>query len=255
MRSLVPHLLIVLSPLAVALFGSASEELPLPADDRLVASFVPRAVQADATFAYMPSPVTGSYAAAIEHLSLASMAGDGKRVGNFHVDQEVPGDLRATARDYQQSRFDIGHGAPDGNVGDDQAKVRRAIFTNAAPQKPGLNRGLWRQIEDAVRATIDERHSAIVVTVPIYCYRSYPVQTIGPGHIFVPTHFAKAAVVLDGEGKPEQMLAWLVENKTPGARSSLDLSKASVDEIERLTQSDLFAWLPDDIETKWEAAK
>lgn len=244
--------ILILSSLGWACSRPAYAEPPTPVDEQLVAIAIPRVIIADSGFAYAVSPVTGSAIWSAEYLTLESFKGDGKRPSGFHIDRSVPADLRANGRDYAASGFDVGHLAPDGDVGNEQDKIVRAVFTNAVPQSPGLNRGLWAQLEKQVRELVDEHHTAYVVTAPVYFVRAERIVLVGS--VVKPTSLVKAVLVIE-DGKPQRMLCWLAPNKNPPYSTRIDDWRVTVDEAESATQQDLFPWLPDEIEGSLEASK
>ena len=93
-----------------------------------------------------------------EHLTPAQFqAPQVERTGGFRLDPDVPKEAQASLADYRRSGYDIGHQAPAGDYGFSAEAMRSTfVFINAAPQRPGLNRGSWRDLEIAVRAlTVD----------------------------------------------------------------------------------------------------
>lgn len=245
-------ILFVLSPPGwVGSRAASADELPTP-DVQLVSLCKPRVIIADSGFAYSPSPVTGSATWTAEYLTKESFTGGGKRPTSWHVDRYLPVDLRANGRDYAGSGFHIGHLAADANVGNQQDKIARAVYSNAVPQAPGLNMGLWAQLEKDVRAMVDETHAVYVVTLPVYFLRSERLTLVGS--LIKPTHLAKSVLILKGGG-PESARSWLIPNRNPQAGARLENYRCTVDEIEDATQLDLFGFLDDSLEISLEGQR
>ena len=127
------------------------------------------------------------------------------------------------------------------------------VFTNAAPQFPTMNRGVWAQIEAEVRS-IAATSSVWVVTAVAFNGPTGPltVARIGKHQVWVPTHFTKSIVVADSSGTPCRAKAWAVPNIDTSGTGS-DKFLVTVDDVEQLTGLDLFPNLPDDIEHKIES--
>lgn len=203
-------------------------------------------------FAYAFSPVTGSAVFAVEYLTAADLAGQAPRVNSFRADDQIPEPLRATNADYEASGFDRGHLAAADDHRTPDAKAATFCLSNMTPQEPALNRGLWRKIEATARDLVDDRTDVCLVTIPLADYRRNKPRTIGPRHVFIPTHYAKAALLLRDD-KPHAMRAWIVPNAAPPEGATPDDYLVDVDQVEAASQLDLFAILPDDVERRLEA--
>lgn len=96
--------------------------------------------------------------------------GCARRTGDWDPDPSIPPDERAVPKDYAKSGYDIGHMANNADMRwSPQVEVESNVLSNAAPQRPSLNRGPWKQLEDQTRAWALERRSPILVyTGPIY---------------------------------------------------------------------------------------
>lgn len=67
-------------------------------------------------------------------------------------------------------------------------------LSNMAPQVgPGMNRGIWSDIESTIRKWVASRRELFIYTGPIY--DTLTPSRIGPNQVAVPTHFYK--VVFD----------------------------------------------------------
>jgi endonuclease G, mitochondrial len=200
-------------------------------------------------FAFAPSAVTGSAIWVSECLTPDCLKGNAVR-GSFHVDEHLPKEFRASSADYAHSGYAIGHLAPAGDYHEQGAQDATFVFTNAVPQDPTLNSGLWAKIEAEVRALVADDTVIHVVTIPLYRYpRADRVKRLG--NVIVPTDLAKAAY-LERRGKPHSMLAWLVPNISPAGRTA-DSFRVSVDAIEAAAELDLFSELDDEVENRLEA--
>lgn len=237
----------------LAASATAAEELPTPVGARLHTIAVPRVIHAG-RYIYAPSPVTGSAIFAATYLPAGEVRDTFPRKGDFKVDRNLPPELRAKSTDYEGSGLAKGHLIPWAHMGTEAAALSTLNFSNCAPQDANMNSGIWGQkIEPAVRALRDATHSVYDVTILIYAHRQQKPRWIGPGHILVPTHFAKAVLVLNG-GEPERMVAWIVPNR-PIADPDPDKFLVSVVDVQDQSQLDLFSDLDDELETRLENAR
>lgn len=115
------------------------------------------------------------------------------RSNAFMADNSLPKGKRAEVKDYAGSGYDIGHVAPDGDMSfDQQAEYESFLMTNMYPQLPGLNRGIWKLLETAVRGWAVQRNHAMVVYVG--AIRSPNEKTIGDSRVVVPNYFFKIVI-------------------------------------------------------------
>jgi endonuclease G len=129
-------------------------------------------------------PIWVSYVLTPEHTT-----GCVKRSNAFEADPLLPSDERSTPTDYAKSHYDIGHQANDGDMSWDPTVEKESfLLSNMAPQLPGFNRGIWKQLEDQTRAFAKNRGHALQIYVgPIYNKQD---NTIGNG-VVVPHAFYK----------------------------------------------------------------
>ena len=136
------------------------------------------------------------------------------RSNRFKADPDLQGP-KAYPEDYVRSGFDRGHQAPAGNQNvDPTLKDQTFYMSNMAPQRPSLNRGLWKQLEDKTRSWVFRYGHAYEWTGPVVC--DPPAagrcerQTIGTHEVAVPISFYKIIVVQDQGGW--KAIAFLVPN-------------------------------------------
>jgi endonuclease G len=116
------------------------------------------------------------------------------RSNAFAADDTLSEGNRAKPADYVGSGFDMGHIAPDGDMRWDLGVERESfMLSNMTPQLPGLNRGLWKLLETAVRADAYENgHTLLIYAGPIYDVTTD--KKIGSDQVDVPTGFYKIVV-------------------------------------------------------------
>jgi len=189
----------------------------------------------------------------LERLDGRSLAANVDRdTESFKTDPDAGEEFRATAADYRGSGFDIGHLVPANNHRTSQDDLDSTfIFSNATPQLPQFNRGLWKSLESEVHETAKEV-PLWVITSPLWIPEKgvLKVETIGPHGVWVPSHCGKA--VLIDRGDEIELKAWIMPNADLKGRE-LSEFQVSVDEFEKAAGFDCWAELPDEDEKKLEA--
>lgn len=140
------------------------------------------------------------------------------RLDNFREDLRVPEKFRATLSDYSGSGFDRGH-----LINSADRKSRKIVnsetflLSNMSPQKPGFNRDIWLELEDAVRTLAEKEQFVEVYTIcgPLFSIGD-PVDVIGENNVVVPDAFFKS--VLAEQSKPNarnqlQLWSFAIPNK------------------------------------------
>lgn len=172
--------------------------------------------------------------------------GKEKRGNNFIADPLVKGAI-ATNSDYARSGYDKGHMAPAADMKWSPAAMKESFyFSNMCPQHPQLNRRGWKNLEEKIRDWAVADSAIIIICGPIVDKQS---KTIGKNKVTVPKQFFK--VVLSPFAKPMRGIGFLFDNEM--AVDPLSSYVVTIDSIERLTNMDFFASLPDEIENKIEA--
>ena len=121
-------------------------------------------------------------------------------------------------------------------------------MTNICPQHHNLNRGDWKELEDACREWAAKEGKIYIVCGPVLYKQKH--KTIGREHrITVPEAFFK--VILCPGSTPPKAIGFLYKN-TAG-NHPLDSYVNSVDQVERITGIDFFPALPDEVEERVEA--
>ncbi len=193
-------------------------------------------------------PLWVGYALTREDLAAAVA---NRKEGNFRfrADPELPRGRRAEPSDYSKSGYDQGHMAPAADFTRSvEAMKATFILSNAVPQKPGLNRGQWAQLEAFVREQTEIHGQAWIFTGPVFIGKR-PLRTIGANRVAVPTHTFKVILCVSDRGK--EMFAFLMPNLDK-VKSGLEEHTFSVDLIERYTGLDFFDRLPADEQRRLE---
>ncbi|MGI4795824.1 MAG: DNA/RNA non-specific endonuclease [Janthinobacterium lividum] len=167
-------------------------QAPALLNTRLAERAIPLCYRA---YAVLASGVTRGALWSAEHPTAAGLAAarQTQRVNLFHPDDDLPPADRAELADYARSGFDRGHMTPSGDMPDPVAQQESFSLANIVPQTAKLNRGVWEQIESAVRTLVKRRGEAYVVTGPAF-QRGGNLQQIG-GRVLVPTSTWKAIYV------------------------------------------------------------
>ena len=171
-----------------------------------------------------------------------------ERADNFHEDPSIPTGS-ATLADYKGSGYDRGHMIPAADLKwSEQAMDDSFYLSNMSPQVGSFNRGIWADLESAVRTFAAQNQSICVVTGPVLT--DGPYETIGSNEVAVPHYYFKT--ILDYTGDEHKAIGFLLANE--GSSADLTTFAVSIDELEELTGFDFFPALPDSEEEVLEAS-
>lgn len=140
------------------------------------------------------------------------------RPDNFRADMRIPYRFRASLDAYVGKGFDRGHLAASANHSlGELANSETFLLSNMSPQVPAFNRGIWRELEDAIRKLDDQPAilETFVLTCPVF-YFDKPVTTIGSEtgkygiDVPVPHAFIKSVLAEDSRGR---LRLWTFEIK------------------------------------------
>ncbi|MDP4184350.1 MAG: DNA/RNA non-specific endonuclease [Bacteroidota bacterium] len=161
-----------------------------------------------------------------------------KRSNKFVPDPDVPTGS-ATDEDYKNSGYDRGHLAPAADMEwSPKAMAECFYYSNMSPQVPAFNRGIWKKLEERVRAWAIENQDIYVVTGPVL---TKGLSTIGPHKVSVPKYYYK--VILDYRAPGIKAIGFLMPNAK--SMKPLESYAVSVDSVEKITGIDFFPKLPD----------
>lgn len=145
--------------------------------------------------------------------------------------------------DYSGSGYDRGHLAPAADMGwSSVAMAESFYFSNMSPQSPSFNRGIWKRLEELVRAWAMEYEAVYIATGPVL---RPGLKSIGANKVAVPEYYYK--VILDYRAPGVRGIGFIMPNA--GSDFSLQHFAVSIDSVERFTGIDFFAALPDDQES------
>ena len=172
------------------------------------------------------------------------------RTDKFLPDPDLPESQAVTTDDYKRSGMDRGHMCPAGdNRWHWKAMQESFYMTNICPQNHNLNRGDWKELEEACRLWAKKEGKIYIVCGPILYRQKH--RTIGKKNkITVPEAFFK--VILCTNSNPPKAIGFVYKNTS--GNHPLDTYVNSVDEVDRITGIDFFPALPDNVEKQVEAA-
>ncbi len=132
-----------------------------------------------------------------------------ERLDNFRADIRIPRRFRAGLGVYKGSGYDRGHLV--GSANQDELEIQNSetfLLSNMSPQTPSFNRGIWRELEIAVRKLNDKKNilETYVLTAPVF-YFDQKVETIGDDtekygiDVPIPHAFVKSVLAEDRQGR------------------------------------------------------
>ncbi len=182
-------------------------------------------------------------------LTRREVQGDRDRTDNFSADPKVRTGS-PDGNDYRRSGYDRGHLAPAADMRFSQTAMEESFYmSNMSPQKPGFNRGIWKELEGWVRDKAEEKGSLYVISGGILAGN---LEYIGEDiKIAVPNFFYKVLLYHDQQAETVSATAFLLPNRKSNAELSAFV--VPIDEIEEASGIDFFARLPDAVEQEMES--
>ena len=168
-----------------------------------------------------------------------------KRSNRFRHDHLIR--QSAYPKEYTRSGFDRGHLAPAADMAfSKQTMLDSFLMSNMSPQLPGFNRGIWKRLEELVRAIALKEKEIYVVTGAIFPSAA-EAKHLPSGSITIPKAFYKVIYDLT---PPQKMIGFIIPHRS--SDQPLQVFAVSVDEVEKQTGLDFFSKLPDDLEERLE---
>ena len=183
-----------------------------------------------------------------EHIEKSELTGSMTRSDKFAPDPKLPVGQRAEPADYSGSNYDRGHMAPAGDQNSSQARKDETFYlSNMCPQVgAGLNRSVWKNLEDAVRSWVVDGavNSEWVVTGaffydpkeenPATATGTLDTPVIGKDAVSVPTHFYKIVVGQTADNKL-RAVAFVFENRAYPPGTNIETTIKPISWIEERT--------------------
>lgn len=178
-----------------------------------------------------------------------------RRFGTLPRPSRFSVDVRTIARvrheDYTRSGFDRGHMTPNFAIASrfgERAQNETFLMTNVVPQRPALNQGPWRLLEEVLAETVAPAVGEVWVVVgPVYGVQPSRL----PGGPAVP-EATFMAIVAERDDRPI-MQAFIIGQDVE-RRADFRGFQTSVRAIEEATGLDFFHLLPDWLEEQVETA-
>jgi endonuclease G, mitochondrial len=183
-------------------------------------------------------------------LRSSDLTGAVDRTDDFRADEALEEDARSEPRDYALSGYDQGHMAPAEDFSRSERAMRTTfLLSNMAPQRPKLNRGKWRALENQVRKLANEAGTVWVITGTLFSDRrpAHHRQTIGKGRVSVPTDFYKVVLARDSGGGFSTYAFVMPNSLNPLTKPPSGFVR-SIDDVERLSALNFFSSLDDALE-------
>jgi endonuclease G len=181
----------------------------------------------------------------VAYLLTKTHLGDGVERSNRFLEDPLVLTGTATNADYTKSGYDRGHLAPAADMSWSFEVMQESFYySNMSPQLPGFNRGIWKKLEEQVRAWALQYDTLYVVTGPIL---EAGLPTIGPNKVSVPKAYFKALIA----PKQQKGIAFVMPNAK--SEATVLAYSLSIDALEARINRDLFFQLPDELEHKMES--
>lgn len=157
-----------------------------------------------------------------------------ERTNNFRQDPKVETGSASTD-DYRRTEYDRGHLCAAADMAFSRESMSETFYmSNMTPQRPGFNKGIWRELEELNRDWAKRFKHLYVITGPVL---SEKVKFwIGPNQVAVPEAFYR--VILDIRDPEKKGIAYVIPNEVTEER--LETFATSIDAVEDLTGIDFF---------------
>jgi len=154
---------------------------------------------------------------------------------SFRSDPNV--ESEASSSDYNNTGYDRGHLVPAHDMNFNERAMSESFYmTNASPQVPEFNRGIWKRLEGQIRKWAKKEKRLYVVTGPLLKKTVETADRISPTGPTAPRGFFK--IVIDYEGEEKKGIAFMFKNKS--IEQSLERFVTTIDLVERYTNLDFF---------------
>lgn len=151
------------------------------------------------------------------------------RLNSYVVDLQLVGPCRVNDSeyiDYTSHGYDRGHLADAKSLSYSiEARKEVAFTSNLVPQVKGLNRGLWKKLEDWERFQAKKQGNILVITGPILID---DLKKLKPG-ISIPESFYKIIIALI---PPQKSIGFVMQQ---GSKGSINSFVVCPDKIEQMT--------------------
>lgn len=142
-----------------------------------------------------------------------------ERLDNFRPDYRIPERFRTDLAEYRGSGYDRGHLVASANQDEEDVQNSETfLLSNMSPQKPDFNRGIWKELEGAIRVLNepDDIMETYVICGPIFNF-DIPVKTINPkgekgNTLPIPHGYFKSVLTEDIKGRL-RMWSFLMPNQ------------------------------------------
>ncbi|MBO4231837.1 MAG: DNA/RNA non-specific endonuclease [Bacteroidales bacterium] len=145
------------------------------------------------------------------------------------------------------THYDRGHLAPAADMAWDNKAMSESFFlSNMSPQTAGFNRGIWKNLEELLRAWALEYDTLFVATGPVL---TSALPKLGVNKVSIPEYYYK--VILRLSENDTLAIGFILPNAS--SKAQLSSFAVTIDSVETFTGIDFFPALPDEFEEKVES--
>lgn len=159
-----------------------------------------------------------------------SVIGCQPRANEFYTDETLNESIQSKSSDYAKTGYDIGHMANASDMASTlQTETESFLMSNMTPQKPGVNRAVWKSIETAVRTwAISRHHKLVIISGSVYTSSS---KKIGNG-VVVPDSIYK--IIID-ETTKEYLAFNVSQTNTPKEIAQTQTTISAIEQLAGIT--------------------
>ncbi len=152
---------------------------------------------------------------------------------HFEIDKKVKGGS-ADWRNYKNSGYDRGHLCPAGDRRFSyEAYAETFLTSNASPQDPKFNAGVWNRLEIQIRNWVPQTGELLIITGGVL---KDGLDTIGKDKVSIPEYYYK--IVIGFDNQTPKAIGFLIPNQA--SNKSLSTFVTPIQHIEKLTSISFF---------------
>lgn len=237
-----------------------NDELPITLNNRLE---LPKIEDPEWLLNYEAGDFTIEYATAKKHPKWVawplykSHMGSSGRTDYWQFDPRIPEEYRPHRNggdDNDFSGYDRGHLCPSADrTASVEMNRQTFMYSNMSPQIRAFNQGIWATLETKVRDWANGLDTLYICAGGTILKESDIMAYTSPSSMAVPKYYFKVILRKKESGAYDAIGFWF-EHKSYGDEKLSSKHVKTIDDIEALTGIDFFYQLPEDEQTRVEAA-
>jgi endonuclease G len=215
--------------------------------------------------AYAPGEFTMEYDTVKKHSKWVawqlykSHMGSSGRTDAWQFDPRIPSEfspVRGSGSENNDfSGYDRGHLCPSADRTQSKAmNAQTFMYSNMSPQIAAFNQGIWGVLEERIRTWASGQDTLYICAGGTVLKESDIMTYTTPSHMAVPKYYFKVILRKKAVTGAFDAIGFWFENRSYSGTPLSSAQVKKIDDIEALTGIDFFHLLPEEIQTRVEAA-